>query len=175
MVGLPIVALLPNGVQVSLASLWSRESTQEDQGFRPQEQARDTASGNHVPRTMAPLHQPAVDSLVAPALYKPPTNDPSPDNERALVSGRSQQMEEELHNLGATYYRMESWGAGPRKYRFHCTVAIRIGLAEYSQRFEETAEDPLAALEQVLEEVRTWHARFDPERLETQRSISDMR
>jgi hypothetical protein len=104
---------------------------------------------------------------VAPALYKPPTSELSVKQPQSLISQRSRELEDELHNLGATYYRMESWGASPRKFRFHCTVAIKIGLAEYSQRFEETADDSLAAMQQVVEEVRVWHSRFDPDGFET--------
>lgn len=172
MVGLPVAALMPNGVQVSLASILSRDRIMgEDHSPVPLPGPPRTVSSHSgplsaAPLAAAPLYQPPADLVVAPALFKPVGSD-SPAQEQSLISRRSEELEEELHNLGATYYRMESWGAAPRKYRFHCTVSIKIGLAEYSQRFEETADNPLTALEDVLADVRTWHARFDPERFET--------
>jgi len=179
MVGLPVVALMPNGVQVSLASLLSRDRIMGEDHLSDPLPGRPRTVSSHAgpisatPLTVAPPYQPSADLVVAPALFKPVGTDPQAQ-EQSLLSQRSQELEEELHNLGATYYRMESWGAAPRKYRFHCTVAIKIGLAEYSQRFEETADNPLVALEEVLADVRTWHARFDPERFETATTDSTM-
>ncbi|MEX1042864.1 MAG: hypothetical protein WDZ51_19680 [Pirellulaceae bacterium] len=172
MVGLPVAALMPDGVQVSLASLLSRDRMMgEDHSPNVSPDETETVSSHSTPLAetswvAAPLYQPPADLDVAPSLFKPVGTD-SALQVQSLLSRRSLELEEELYNLGATYSRMESWGAAPRKFRFHCTVAIKIGLAEYSQRFEETADNPLAALEQVLAEVRTWHDRFDAERFET--------
>lgn len=80
-----------------------------------------------------------------------------------LVNPATSDLEQQLRELGATYYRLESWGQSPPVYRFHCTVTITIGLAEYSRRFEADAESPRQAMQQVRQEVQAWHHRFqDP-------------
>jgi len=70
------------------------------------------------------------------------------------------QLEKELDHLGATYFRLESWGSQPRTYQFHCTVMIKIGMAEYSRRFESTAGTPAQAMQNVRNLVVDWHQRF---------------
>lgn len=77
-----------------------------------------------------------------------------------MINENTTDLQAELDRLGATYYRLESWGNAQRVYRFHCTVTIKIGLAEYSRRFEATAESPESAMQQVRNEVQSWHDRF---------------
>ncbi|PQO36592.1 hypothetical protein [Blastopirellula marina] len=112
-------------------------------------------------------------STGAPSSFAPPQTDPIDDlplpSDRlmaprmpstGMVNENTTDLQAELDRLGATYTRLESWGNTPRVYRFHCTVTIKIGLAEYSRRFESTAESPESAMQEVRDEVQAWHDRF---------------
>ncbi|MBI1248803.1 hypothetical protein GC197_13305 [bacterium] len=202
LVGLPVVAIMPEGVQGALKGIWPEKEASPDSnsmahgtsdldrfGMLPQSQVPTTASSR--PTRLASFQQPTTSqpSQLETAQYEVPAEfirQPSTPlgfqspaarsgeemplpSERltipaskpaALVSSATQSLQEELDRLGATYYRLESWGNSPRLYRFHCTVSIKIGQSEYSQRFEATAESPEAAMTQVQSEVRAWHERF---------------
>ncbi|MBX7165100.1 MAG: hypothetical protein K1X74_02005 [Pirellulales bacterium] len=68
-----------------------------------------------------------------------------------------QALQRQLRDWGATYYKLETWGAGGELYHFHCRMAIdRQGLA--TRHFESTTADPLAAIQQVVREVEAWIA-----------------
>ena len=68
---------------------------------------------------------------------------------------RFTRIERRLRQLGATYYLLESWGAEGHLFRFHCRMAIG-GQPHQNRYFEATDEDPLEAMEQVLQEVQHW-------------------
>jgi hypothetical protein len=61
-------------------------------------------------------------------------------------------IENRLRELGATYYRLESWGNDQQLYRFYCKVAV-AGSADYAHCFEAVHADPRQAMLQVLREV----------------------
>jgi hypothetical protein len=62
-------------------------------------------------------------------------------------------IQEQLRQLGATYYLLESWGNDQQMYRFYCKMAVG-GSANYTRCFEATDADPLQAMRQVLREVQ---------------------
>jgi hypothetical protein len=68
-------------------------------------------------------------------------------------------MEQRLRELGATYYLLETWGAGGDRYRFFCKMAI-AGNADYNRNriFQATAVDPLRAMQDVLGQVEQWRS-----------------
>jgi hypothetical protein len=62
-----------------------------------------------------------------------------------------------LRELGATHYRLETWGTDGGLFRFRCLMAVP-GQPRQSQHFEATAEQPLDAMAQVLDQVEPWYA-----------------
>lgn len=217
LMGLPIVAIMPNGVQGALRGFWpeaAESSNPTAVHLSGSSEPLLAAPAQYSAASIPPAELPPVTRLadlrsasqegsppVRPTTYElpsssslparsslahnnphdnpagPPSTDPidqlplpsdrltaptaSPTTgSAALVTHETEQLQEELDRLGATYYRLESWGDAPRVYRFHCTVTITIGLAEYSRRFEATAQHPQQAMQQVLGEVQDWHDRF---------------
>jgi hypothetical protein len=64
-------------------------------------------------------------------------------------------IEQQLRGWGATYYKLEHWSNQGSLYRFHCRMSIG-GLKHYNRHFEAVADDPVAAMHDVLEQVRAW-------------------
>ncbi|WP_207395000.1 hypothetical protein [Bremerella alba] len=207
LVGLPVVAIMPEGVQGAIRGIWPEEQAASESPSLPVLQSSTGLSS--FPLTAPAQHQPAAAPTLAPvtklAEFQQPTMSSEPEfrpsqfevpaevvshEERAsafattpsnpiqdlplpsdrltapsrqpsgLITQGTQDIQTELDNLGANYYRLESWGNSPRVYRFNCTVAIKIGQSDYSQRFEATAESSEAAMRQVHTDVQSWHERF---------------
>lgn len=203
LVGLPVVAIMPEGVQGALKGIWPEEEAVADSPTLP------VLKPTNFPLTAPPAHEPVAPPALAPVTQladsQQPTMSREPEfrpasyeipsevisrDERAsafaaapsdpiqdlplpsdrltapsvqpsgLITQGTQDLQTELDQLGANYYRLESWGNSPRVYRFHCTVAIKIGQSEYSQRFEANGESPEAAMRKVHADVKTWHQRF---------------
>ncbi|OHB81769.1 MAG: hypothetical protein A2W31_07475 [Planctomycetes bacterium RBG_16_64_10] len=70
-------------------------------------------------------------------------------------------MERRLRELGATYYVLEKWGEDGALYRFECRVPIAAD-ADHSRYFEAMAEQPISAMNNVLNQVETWRASGRP-------------
>jgi hypothetical protein len=60
-----------------------------------------------------------------------------------------------LDELGVTQFRLERLGDG-EGYRFSCALPVSEG-SRAMRRFEATADDDLAAVAQVLNDVASWH------------------
>lgn len=69
--------------------------------------------------------------------------------------GEFQQISQRLQELGATYYRLESWGSGRPLFRFQCRMAI-MGSSGLTRQFEATDQDPAQAMRQVLNQIEAW-------------------
>lgn len=72
--------------------------------------------------------------------------------------GQGEQMQSfqrRLHELGATYLLLETWGSRQQLYRCFCKVAIG-GNPNFTRHFEATDPDPLRALAAVTELVEQW-------------------
>lgn len=203
LVGLPVVAIMPEGVQGALKGFWPEEEAAADTPSLPILKpssfplAAPTTPEPAVAPTLAPVTQfadfqqptmskepefrPAsfevpsevVSQEERPSAFASSPSDPIQDlplpsdrltapstQPSGLITQGTQDIQTQLDQLGANYYRLESWGNSPRVYRFHCTVAINIGQSDYSQRFEATAESPEAAMRQVHTDVQAWHERF---------------
>jgi hypothetical protein len=96
--------------------------------------------------TYTPVERPAVP---APAPVRP---------SEPVASGPGDSLpriQQRLHELGATYSLLESWGAQGQLYRFYCKVAVG-GNANYTRYFEATDADPVRAMNIVLEQVEAW-------------------
>jgi len=70
-------------------------------------------------------------------------------------------IQQRLRLLGATYYRLESWGEQGDMFHFQCRVAVD-GHANFTRHFEATGEDPLTAMDSVLQEIESWKDRRGP-------------
>ncbi|RCS52705.1 hypothetical protein DTL42_07665 [Bremerella cremea] len=211
LIGLPIVAIMPEGVHGALKGFLPESKTETASPPIPPVRTSDKLASFPVLATTPPtvhekvavsptahfaeydsseLHRAAsehgpvqptnwempsqiVRQTSEPPQFVPPQNDPIDDlplpSDRltvpqvpssGIINENTTDIQVELDRLGATYIRLESWGNSPRVYRFHCTVTIKIGLAEYSRRFEATAETPEAAMQEVRNEVQAWHDRF---------------
>jgi hypothetical protein len=73
---------------------------------------------------------------------------PSEGEELAVVEHR-------LRQLGATYYRLESWGDGGQWFRFQCRVAVD-GNPGCTKHFEATDRVPMQAIAVVFHAVESW-------------------
>lgn len=105
--------------------------------------------------------QASLDPAVVPASFAAPV--------RAAVSTPSNQegaglfrgIQERLRDLGATYYRLESWGEKGELFHFQCRVAVD-GHTNFTRHFEATGDDPLNAMDAVLREIEDWKERTGP-------------
>jgi hypothetical protein len=67
-------------------------------------------------------------------------------------------LERRLRELGATQYRLETWGADGDLYRFRCLMAVSER-PSHNRYFEATDADALRAMQRVLANVERWRAR----------------
>ena len=90
----------------------------------------------------------AGNSADARARSEAPTraNLPSPD--------RFEAIERRLRQAGATYYLLETHGAG--EYRFHCQVPGERG--GRPRHFEVIDRDPLSAMTRIADDIESWRA-----------------
>lgn len=66
-------------------------------------------------------------------------------------------LERRLRELGASYYRLESWGAAGEMYRFQCWMSLQ-GDPGANRYFEAKNTDPLQSMSEVLQQVEAWRA-----------------
>jgi len=64
-------------------------------------------------------------------------------------------MEQRLREMGATYYRLETWGQEGRRFRFQCRVAADPTTG-WARHFEATDPQPIQAVSKVLASVESW-------------------
>ena len=118
------------------------------------------ANDNSVLRRWAhdepPATSPSTDRPASPVHESARTGPLQPG---PLQPGPSQfrSIEQQLRAWGATYYLLEHWSNQGPLYRFHCRMSID-GLKYYNQHFEAVADDPEAAMHDVLQQVRAWRA-----------------
>jgi hypothetical protein len=105
----------------------------------------------------APLAQAEAPKLLpdrgpAPGPASPPPSAVSPI---AGVSDRMPELMSRLQKLGAADTNLAPWGSDGRLYRFSCRAPLANAPA-MTQHFESVAEQPTAAVEQVLAKVEAW-------------------
>jgi hypothetical protein len=66
-------------------------------------------------------------------------------------------LEHRLRDLGATHYRLETWGDEGELFRFRCMMAVP-GRANHNRYFEATDPEALGCMERVLAQIERWHA-----------------
>ncbi|MBN2217143.1 MAG: hypothetical protein JW719_07185 [Pirellulales bacterium] len=71
--------------------------------------------------------------------------------------GRFTLIQERLRDLGAVYYRLESWGSQQQLFRFQCEISVE-GSPGLTRHFEAVENDPLLAMHKVLVEAEAWNS-----------------
>jgi hypothetical protein len=74
--------------------------------------------------------------------------------EKVAQTDNSTQIQQRLHQLGATYFLLETWGNRRELYRFCCEVPIN-GSSGFVRHFEATHAEPIEAMTRVLQEVES--------------------
>jgi hypothetical protein len=109
-----------------------------------------------VAETEAPKLLP--DRGAAPAAVTPPATVPAPPSgggDADSAADRMQQLMSRLQKLGAADTNLASWGSDGHLFRFSCRAPLASAPA-MTQHFESVAEQPTAAVEQVLAKVEAW-------------------
>ncbi|MBN1911703.1 MAG: hypothetical protein JW818_18325 [Pirellulales bacterium] len=105
------------------------------------------------PRNVPPQSLPAGLGQLAPTNSR----SGSPSTAAASDGGTFVLIQERLRDMGAVYYRLESWGTQQQLFRFQCEMAVG-GNQGLTRHFEANDRHPLLAMHKVLVEVEAWHA-----------------
>jgi hypothetical protein len=62
-----------------------------------------------------------------------------------------------LRSLGATYFKLETWGQDNSQYRFACKMEI-AGNPNANRLFQAVKDDPWLAMNSVLQQVEDWRS-----------------
>lgn len=140
----------------------------QDPGSQPLRPEEKLPAGNYPTTGLDPLVRTASAEEIPPGR----ASEALPDKEGARglpdatprradpQQGEFHEIQQRLQELGATYYRLETW-AGRAQFRFHCRMAVRDN-SHYSRNFEAMDADPMAAMRRVLEQVERWRAGATP-------------
>jgi hypothetical protein len=72
-------------------------------------------------------------------------------------SGRMPELLARLEEIGGVNPQLGAWGTSGQLYRFSCRARLADS-PSFSRHFEAVAEEPLAAVEQVVASVEAWRA-----------------
>lgn len=75
----------------------------------------------------------------------------------SVDSNRMPMLLARLEQLGAVDPQLAAWGSSGNLYRFCCRAAP-AGSPRYARHFEAVAQQPLAAVEQVVSKVEAWRS-----------------
>ena len=75
----------------------------------------------------------------------------------AMNSEQFSALEERLKALGATHYRLETWGAQGELFRFRAMMSLS-SRSNHNRYFEATDRDAMRSVERVIEQVERWRA-----------------
>jgi hypothetical protein len=67
----------------------------------------------------------------------------------------AQSVEQELQQLGATSYRLQTWGDSGNLFRFTCYVGAPSN-PNYQRHFQSIDSDPHNAMRLVIKEIKEW-------------------
>jgi hypothetical protein len=104
------------------------------------------------PHGLPPAPLPAFAPLAPSSTAEQPSSPEAAIDDQTLA--RLQQIRGRLEEMGADYVIVETTD-GPQPYRFHCRMVVDPN-SPFTRPFDATADDPLAAGEQVLREVEAW-------------------
>jgi hypothetical protein len=166
---LPAIALLGTSLPKLVTQIWKQQfgidstaaasTLPEAPAYQPAAEARPAATaadpaadGDAACLGSAAPPNGQLDPAVLPAGYNAPVDQPA-----ASGIDRFTALQQRLRQLGVIRYNLETWGNAGRMYRFHCEALID-GRADFTQFFEATATEPLAAMSKALEQVELWRA-----------------
>lgn len=98
----------------------------------------------------APIESDAENSYRAERAGGPAADSSEPPADDPLSRG-----EWRLRQLGATGYRLETWGVTGELYRFSCNVALSHQ-GQATRHFEATDTSPAKVIEAVVKQVEAW-------------------
>ncbi|HVA49372.1 MAG TPA: hypothetical protein VNH11_23605 [Pirellulales bacterium] len=75
--------------------------------------------------------------------------------EQAMTDNRFADSERRLRELGAIYYRLETWGDGGHFYRCSCSIAA-APRSRATRHFEAIDAAPSQAIQAVIAQVQAW-------------------
>jgi hypothetical protein len=78
--------------------------------------------------------------------------------ERPATDNALAESERRLRQLGATYYRLETWGDDAQFYRCSCNIAL-APRGRATRHFEAIEAAPSQAIDAVVEQIGSWRAR----------------
>jgi len=98
---------------------------------------------------------PASPALITPppVAQAPSTQTPAPDS--AQAGDRVPVLLSQLEKMGAAEPKLAPWGDSGHLYRFSCRAALADS-PSLTRHFESVAEEPAAAVEQVVAKVEAW-------------------
>lgn len=114
--------------------------------------AEDRATGGLDVATAPPEPPNSFDPLWTTATQSDEGGSDVPIDEATIA--RLQRIRERLEELGADYVIVETTDVSGR-YRFHCRMIVE-DQSPFTRPFEAVSADPLAAGEQVLQDVESW-------------------
>ena len=159
-------------VVVQTAPLWNRSPRTASSPRNRDTTAHFAPSPRLHGRTAAPRRrgEPRSEGLQK-TVYSPPDEDESEaqspgadgDDDRMVPVERPAgensfaESERRLRELGAIYYRLESWGADAEFYRCSCSVALSPR-SRATRHFEAIDAAPSQAIDAVIKQVDAWRA-----------------
>lgn len=97
------------------------------------------------------------ESSVQPATWPAPFQANASDNRPAPNADRMTELMAQLEELGGQEPRLAPWGSAGHVYRF-CCQATWTENPQFTRHFESVAPEPLAAVEDVVAQVKSWRA-----------------
>jgi hypothetical protein len=120
------------------------ESSDSSRRFPARKAVKQTAAES-------PLQATAYSAPATPQRSEATTSQPT-DSQPTDAFARG---ERRLRALGASHYRLETWGE--RGELFRCTANVKLPSGRRAMRhFEATAPSPSQAIEQLLAKVEAW-------------------
>lgn len=120
----------------------------DDRRLQPtQRRMRDPAA-----RAAAPKNP-----VSAPRSTVEPATEVSAGRPAEVATAEFSALEDRLRELGATHYRLETWGSNGELYRFRAMVAVGAR-STHNRYFEASDIVPLKAAERVVAQVERWRA-----------------
>jgi hypothetical protein len=117
-----------------------------------------TQSTANVPTSVLPnSSMPASPALITPPQAEQAANAPAPSTTSSptKTEDRVPVLLSQLKKLGAAETKLAPWGDSGHLYRFSCRAALADS-PSLTRHFESVAEEPAAAVEQVVAKVEAW-------------------
>ena len=142
---------LPAEAQEALATLAAEGKRMI--GWDVQGEAAVATSWRPAPQSHASAASRADVPQAAAQLGSAPTVDVS--EQRPPMADQVEPLLAELRHRGVSEYALEHWGSSGEHFRFYCLMPL-AGNRNQTRQFEAIANDPQAAIREVLAEASAW-------------------